>query len=244
MSPLDAGLAARRDVDVWLFTLDCPADLVLQLAQTLDAEEQARAARFHFPRDRRRHVVARAVMRQVLGAALGRAVTDVRFDYNAWGKPLLADAAAPHFNLSHTAELGALAVAWAGPVGVDIEAMRAIEPEVARQHFSTAEQAELAQLTGDAWTAGFYRCWTRKEAVIKALGLGLAQPLDSFDVTLAPEAPARLLRLKGQPDAPARWRLQHMDPAPHICGAVATPWEPAAVNIRHWSPQIAGATPA
>jgi len=89
---------------------------------------------------------------------------------------------------------------------------------VAAAHFSASELAELSALQGDAWLAGFYRCWTRKEALLKAEGVGLRLALDGFDVSLSPDAP-ELLRTRVHFSYP--WKLYDASPAAGIIGAVA-----------------------
>jgi len=228
--------ASRRDVVIWLFSLQAPAHARAMLAGLLSSDERARAARFIHDLHRDRYIVAHGAMRCILAETLGRAPEELAFVSNAWGKPELAEAGAPFFNLSHTANLGALAIGWRCPIGVDVEQVRPVEPEVTRHTFSPAELAELSRLPRRDWLQGFYCCWTRKEAVIKALGLGLAQPLDAFDVTLAPDAPPRLLRLAGQPDAPSRWQLVHFAPADDILGAFAAPLSGHEISFRRWAP--------
>ena len=88
------------------------------------------------------------------------------------------------FSLSHSKSIAVLAVDHAQPVGVDVEDVRPIEEDVADRHFSATELTDLRGLKGEAWLAGFYRCWTRKEAILKAEGVGLSRALDSFDVSL------------------------------------------------------------
>lgn len=233
--------ASRRGVSIWLFSLQATAHARDMLASLLSADERERAARFVYDLHRDRYIVAHGAMRRILGETLGRPPADLVFVNNAWGKPELAGAGAPFFNLSHTADLGALAIGWRCPIGVDVEQVRPVEQEVARHSFSLAEQAELSRLSPQDWLQGFYRCWTRKEAVIKALGLGLAQPLDAFDVTLAPDAPPRLLRLAGQPEAPSQWQLVHFAPADGILGAFAAPLSGNELRFRSWAPE--GALP-
>ena len=228
--------ASRRDVAIWLFSLQAPARARAMLAGLLSADERARAARFIHDLHRDRYIVAHGAMRCILGETLGRPPGDLVFVSNAWGKPGLAEAGAPFFNLSHTENLGALAVGWRCPLGVDVEQVRPVEADVARHSFSPAELAGLSRLPRRDWLQGFYRCWTRKEAVIKALGLGLAQPLDAFDVTLAPDAPPRLLRFAGQPEAPSRWQLAHFAPADDIVGAFAAPLSGHEISFRRWTP--------
>ncbi len=228
--------ASRCDVAIWLFSLQAPAPARAMLAGLLSTDERERAARFIHDRHRNRYIVAHGAMRCILGETLGRAPGDLVFASNAWGKPELTEAGAPFINLSHTENLGALAIGWRCPIGVDVEQVRPVEQDVARHSFSPAELAELSRLPQRDWLQGFYRCWTRKEAVIKALGLGLAQPLDAFDVTLAPDAPPRLLRLAGHPEAPSQWQLAHFAPADDILGAFAAPLSGHEISFRRWTP--------
>ena len=105
-------------------------------------------------------------------------------------------------------------------MGVDVEEVRPMEPEVADTHFSASERSQLRELQGDAWLAGFYRCWTRKEAILKAEGVGLSHALDSFAVSLLPEEPAELLETRKPFRYP--WRLHDLSPSEGTIGAVAT----------------------
>lgn len=223
-------------VEIWLFSLSATTPVHAALYDLLDGEERQRAARFILERDRHRYIVAHGAMRSILGLTIGMAPAGLEFVNNPWGKPALPGFGKPFFSLSHTADLGALAIGWRCPVGVDIEQVRPIEPDVARMSFSPAEQEALASLAAHDWLQGFYRCWTRKEAVIKALGLGLAQSLDGFDVTLTPDEPPRLLRLAGDEQAPHNWQLQDFAPAHDILGAFAAPVAGHQFRFRHWSP--------
>ena len=204
-------------VDLWLWSLDPPEERLAGLRAHCAEDELARAARFVRAVHRDRHIAGRGRLREILGAETGRDPRDIVFVYGANGKPAMEGG--PEFNLSHSGDLAALAISRDGPVGVDVERRREIEDAVARHHFSPAEYSALSGLSGADWLDGFYRCWTRKEAVIKTNGLGLSMPLDSFDVTLAPGTPARLDRIAG--DDPEAWRLVHFDPAPGCSGAVA-----------------------
>nr|WP_247744293.1 4'-phosphopantetheinyl transferase superfamily protein [Ruegeria sp. R14_0] len=130
---------------------------------------------------------------------------------------MLADG--PGFNLSHSGGRAVLAVNKDGDLGLDIEKVRPIEDAVAKHNFSPAEYAELSGLPKADWLTGFFRCWTRKEAVLKKLGHGLYMPLDSFDVTVLPNASPCLTRIEG--DNPARWSLVHLDLGPGWIGALA-----------------------
>jgi 4'-phosphopantetheinyl transferase len=177
--------------------------------------------KFHFAPDRERYAVAHANLRRILGGYLNQPAKKISFDANRFGKPELAgEASSLNFSLSHSQSIAVLAVAHGLPVGVDVEEVRPIEPEVAATHFSASELSDLSGLQGDAWLSGFYRCWTRKEAILKAEGVGLHRALDSFDVALLPGAPAELLRTRVRFLYP--WKLYDVSPAPGTIGALAT----------------------
>lgn len=188
------------------------------LARHLSKDEAARAARFVFEKDRIAYRIGRGRLREILGAATGQAPGALGFSYGSHGKPFLPGG--PAFNLSHSDGLACLAIA-ARVLGADIEAHREIEEGVAERFFSPQEFATLSALPPEEWTPGFFRCWTRKEAVVKAMGDGLSIPLDRFDVTLRPGEPARMTRLDPAHGALAGWRLAHLDLGPGMAGALA-----------------------
>ena len=162
-------------------------------------------------------------MREILGGYLGCAPRKVPLLTGPHGRPILGAAAgarAPAFNLAHAAGWAALAIGPHGlALGIDIERHRPVERAVAERFFSPAEKAELAALPEADWAAGFFNAWVRKEALLKALGSGLMRPLDSFDVTLTPGAPARLLRLSGA--QASRWQLYPLTLAADFPGCIA-----------------------
>ncbi|RVT85287.1 4'-phosphopantetheinyl transferase superfamily protein [Rhodobacteraceae bacterium CCMM004] len=220
--------APASAVDLWVWPIGAPADADRAL---LSADESARADRFVFDRDRDRFVAARAGLRRALAAVTGTAADALAFAYEQNGKPRIDGG--PVFNLSHSGDLAALAVAAGGvdPIlGLDIEAPRAVERDLPERVFSAAERAELAALPDAAWEAGFFAGWTRKEAVIKALGDGLSMPLDSFDVTLGPDAPARVLRMPPGRPPPEAWTLVPFRPQGAVVGAVA--WAGGGGSLR------------
>jgi len=187
--------------------------------------------RFHFAADRARYAVAHANLRRILGAYLNRAAEKIRFRVNHFGKPELAGEASLNFNLSHCRSTAVLAVAHGQPVGVDVEDVKPVEPEVADTHFSAMELSELNRLHGDAWLSSFYRCWTRKEAILKAEGVGVSRALDSFDVELSPEKPPQLLGTRERFSHP--WTLHDLSPSLGTIGALAT--ARAQVNLACFS---------
>ena len=191
---------APASVDVWLAF--CPPDgPAPALEAVLSVDERERAGRFVFARDRRRFVAARGLLRGVLARYLAIAAAEVRFTYAAHGKPMLADEHAPRldFNVSHSEEAVVIAVSHAGPVGVDVEAIRTMadRDDIARRTFAPGEFSRLCLVDEGRRTEAFFNCWTRKEAFVKALGEGLSHPLERFEVTLDPGEPAGLLHIDG-----------------------------------------------
>ena len=180
------------------------------LRSGLSSDELARAARFHFERDRTRFSVARAALREILAHYLGASPAEIAFVYGDHGKPALAPPDGDlRFNLSHSHDLALCAVARGREVGVDVERIRELDDleELSRRVFSAREQAALRRLPEPNRLAGFFTAWARKEAFIKALGEGLSHPLERFDVSLEPDRPARLERIDGDAERAARWTL-------------------------------------
>ncbi|WP_157385449.1 4'-phosphopantetheinyl transferase family protein [Rhizobium freirei] len=198
-----------------------PPDLSTSAA-LLSLDECIRTIRFVHDRDRQRFIAARTGMRIILGRYLGISPRSIGFDYGDNGKPFVqAYGAYPiHFNLSHSADLAVLAVSDRYELGIDIEEVRFLKEDIAKWFFSRREYQALRSLPADRYMDGFYRCWTRKEAFIKAHGAGLSLPLDSFDVTFDRSAESRLERLEGDTGAPANWVVLELETPINFAGAV------------------------
>lgn len=208
-------------VHVWRISLDQPDDRLDRFRRTLDPDELNRASRFHFENHRRHFIVARGFLRSVVARYLETQPEALRFSYGAYGKPELASEHMLRFNLSHSHEVALLAVALDAEVGVDVEHVRAdfASEEIARRFFSRAEVEVFNALPKEEQVAAFFRCWTRKEAYIKAIGKGLSQALDAFDVTLAPGAAPALLR--AEDDDASRWLLTDLNAGDGYAAALA-----------------------
>jgi 4'-phosphopantetheinyl transferase len=183
-----------------------PEDVV----HLLDDAERARAARFVFERHRRRFIVAHAFLRSVLARCLALPPDALRFTTNEYGKPRLADPPIDlRFNLSHAGELALVAVTLEREVGVDIERHSPIEAiAVAGHFFADGERACLRSLEPSEQLKAFYRCWTRKESFVKAVGSGLTFALDAFEVDLMSVRQPQLLRsCRSVPGAVRDWRI-------------------------------------
>jgi len=189
---------ATTRVDLWTFSLDAPALSLSELSTMLDQAERERAGRYATNQLANRFVAARGQMRRILSGATGIPPGDLVFSTGPFGKPKLANTngcCQISFNFSDSQGYGLLATSQQGELGVDIEAIRDLEDltGLARRSFSDEEFSSLMALPDEDRLDGFYACWTRKEAIIKADGRGLSLPLDSFSVTVAPSEPAELL---------------------------------------------------
>lgn len=213
-------------VHVWRATLALPDTEHDRARALLGDEERARADRFLRAEHGRRFTAARAALRRVLAGYLGRAPEDIPFAYTDQRKPFLPADANPdtiQFNLSHSGDVALIGVTRGRAIGVDVEHMAPLRDwaGVAKRYFAPEEAAELAGLPDKERLAAFYRCWTRKEAYLKALGDGLTRALDSFRVTFAPDEPPALAWTREGEVECARWVLAELRPAAGYVGAVA-----------------------
>ena len=195
-------------IDVYSASLEVDSTRLELLYATLSAEERERAGRFRFAEHRRHYIACRGMLREVLASYLDVFPSQVKFEYNEYGKPTLRGTDV-RFNVSHSAGRAMFAVTRGREVGVDVEFVdeRFVQEQIPERFFSPREVETLRSLPADQQTDAFFRCWTRKEAYIKARGLGLALALDSFDVSLRPDVPAELLGGAGD------WSLREI-PAP------------------------------
>ena len=212
-------------------------------AHLLSTEEQQRASRFRFSRDRERFAAARAWLRVLLGSYLNVAPGTLNFSYTEHGKPSLNGLHAPedlHFNISHSDQVVLFGVTLGHAIGVDVERVR-YDFEVvsiARRFFSTAEQKAFSALPGTQHHHAFFDCWTRKEAYVKAVGEGLSHPLHQFDVSLSPGTSTGLLSTRPDPDEVKHWTLAAVDIDPGYSAAVAVRAAGITIHCREF-PQLA-----
>jgi 4'-phosphopantetheinyl transferase len=183
----------------------------------LQPEERERASRLLFPADRRQAIASRGTLRLLLAHYTGtKHPRELELVPGERGKPYLADSHL-RFNLSHTRNLALFAFAREIELGIDVEEIQAARDldAVAEQSFAPSEREALHSLPQPQRTVAFYRCWTRKEALLKAEGSGLFRALDSFTVSLLPGEPANIL------SGADGWDLQHIDAASNAVGAIA-----------------------
>lgn len=209
---------AENEIHVWRAPLDAMGDRLARLEAVLSRDERERAARFRFPDHRARFVAARGVLRNILAIHLSHAPDRLKFAYSEHGKPFVIEPADTRieFNLSHSSGVAIYAVSRGLKVGVDIEF---IKPEgswlrIAEQYFSPEEAAELRSLQEGEMRNRFFELWSEKEAVLKAIGVGLRFPLSEKDT--------------------AKWTLARLAPTPGFAAALAFPTrEVRPAIVRH-----------
>lgn len=229
----------RNEIHVWRAALTLKASQVHALAQILSPDEQARADRFQFQKDKVQYIATRGLLRVILGRYLDIEASQLLFCYNAYGKPALSNPPNDQrlrFNLSHSHGLSLYAVTRGREVGVDVERIEPdlVRTKVAEQFFSREEVKALRRLPRSLQPIGFFNCWTRKEAYIKARGEGLSLPLDQFDVSLVPGQPAALLYTHGDLEEASRWSLHDLAPGLGYAAAVAAEGHDWKIKCWQW----------
>jgi len=205
------------EVHVWKVPLTTDDVGLSRLEMLLDEEERLRASRFRFPVHHRRFVLRRAALRLVLSRYLSEPPVKIRYRFGAFGKPSLqedANGVRLRFNASHSQDLALIAVAARREVGVDVEQVRSDldTGDIASRFFSPSEIRALEKLPETDRAFGFFQCWTRKEAFIKAVGMGLSLPLSCFDVSLGPGVEAKLLAMREKTEDVRRWAMRELIP--------------------------------
>src|SRR5262245_49283262 len=215
---LDAG-----EIHVWSIPIDVVGDAMPGLMALLSSSEQERARRYVFESVQRRFVAARAALRLLVGRYLDLPAAMIHFDHGPSGKPHLIapHGARLHFNLSHSHGLALFAFCAEEEVGIDVEWLHEIKSaeQIVRRMFCPEEVAEWFSLPAERRRRGFFDCWTRKEAFVKALGRGLEVPLDTFRVAFRPgQLPAVRWRKDRHHE---QWSMFDVSPGEEYAAALA-----------------------
>jgi 4'-phosphopantetheinyl transferase len=203
----------------------------LEVAQALEADlysllspdEREQAARYRVERARRAFVLTRGTLRSLIAGYIGKPPQELVLKRTPHGKPFLDGPFDLRFNVSHTEGLALLAFVRKREIGVDVEKIRP-QPDaskLAERFFSIRERSDLAHLSGSDLQKAFFRCWSRKEAYIKARGDGLSLPLDQFDVSVAADASRILLATRPDPSEASRWLVRDLPTSPEYAAALA-----------------------
>ena len=224
-APVDLGLSSMR-IDVWRTALDAPQAVLSAFEGLLSDQERARAQRFKIISKRNEYLLCRGLLRSILGRQLGEDPRAFDFQYGPQGKPFLTESwrgSTVSFNVSHTRGLALIAVAAGRALGVDVEALtpRVHAVELARRFFAPGEVRALLEFPVAERREAFFRCWTRKEAFLKATARGISLGLDQFEVSLDPRETSALRATHGDPREAARWSLVDLDAGPGFAAALA-----------------------
>lgn len=234
--PLNFKLSSQ-EVHVWRVYIDTDDSITKKLQPLLSTDERLKAARFRFEKDSAKYIVTRGTLRIILGRYLDKKPEELKFSYNQYGKPALHSINTNKlisFNVSHSHGLALIAVAQNWDVGVDIEYVRTNVnyEEIAERFFSPAEKVVWRLLPTSVKQEAFFNCWTRKEAYIKAKGMGLSIPLNEFDVSFKPGEPAALLNTTWDEQEANRWSLKEITLAPDYIAALAV--EASNYQLKFW----------
>ncbi len=224
------------EMHVWGVSLLPAAPLLKRFKDTLSPDEHTRVKRFKFPRLRRRFIASQGYLRHILGRYLQQPPHALEFQRTERGKPFLSIPQAHNvcFNVSHSHDMAVYGIMLEHEIGIDVEYLRPMPDaeQIATRFFSASEQVSLLALPAEQRVPAFFRCWTRKEAFIKAIGEGLYYPLDKFSVSLTPNEPARLLTVADKPEEAACWSLHEFKPAPDYIAALAV--RSPVTHIKYW----------
>ena len=214
------------DIHVWSIPLNVASASLDRSTPLLSADERVRAGRFRFERDRNRYIAARAALRTLLGLYTDCSADQIEFTYAKNGKPFIKrerGGLRPYFNISHSGSIALMAFCMSAEIGVDIEIVRDMPDaeNIVRRFFAPEEAAQWMALPAELRTKGFFDCWTRKEAFVKALGDGLSMPLDEFQVEFGPGEPPTV-RFRQQNGRRA-WSIFDVTPLSEYSAALAIP---------------------
>ncbi|HWB10608.1 MAG TPA: 4'-phosphopantetheinyl transferase superfamily protein [Pirellulales bacterium] len=222
---------AEDEVHLWRIATDRPRDLP-SLRELLAPDERAKADRFRFEGDRRRSIVRRAALREILARYADALPAELAFCYGPQGKPAFAPPFRDfgiEFNLSFSGETALCAVGRRS-LGVDVERYRVIEDAgLVAKHFFTPTEISVQSEAEDA-NRVFLRHWTRKEALIKATGSGLSVPLNSFDVSWLPDGTGHPVGLADAEGRLTTWYVHDLSPFPEELAALATAFPEAKIR--------------
>ena len=226
-------------IHVWRVSLNQNPLRLPELKEVLSSDERTRAERFRFDKDRNQFIESRAALRLLLSQYLNVSPTSLTFAKAAHGKPALVNGQSQsglRFNLSRRDGLALVAITRDREIGIDVELIQPDLPffEIANVSFSENELAELKSLPEAQQAAGFYNCWTRKEAYVKARGEGFSFPLKQFDVSLKPGAPPKLLEVRGGNTEIDRWTLRDLPAGDGYVAALMFEGGDATVICRDW----------
>ena len=230
--PEGGHLLPAGHIHVWRAIVDIPFARLQVYQETLSPAERERARRLTLSRHQRRFTAARGILRHILARYLRTAPRDIRFESDPFGKPFFQGPVDQplHFNVAHSQQLALYAVSRDFEVGIDLEGDRDSldHAGLAERICSADELMTFQKLPQAEQRAAFFRCWTRKEAFVKAVGKGFSFPLKNVAVSFTPDEPPRIISVQGQ--SSDDWSLCDLFPGQRFWGALAVAGKPSLIQ--------------
>ncbi len=226
---------STKQIHLWCCDLDKNEVRLDEYISLISADEIVRAKKFKFKKDRNCYIISRGILRELLGAYLDENAAKLKFEYTSYGKPYLPNKNL-NFNISHSGDMVVCAFVVGLQIGVDIEKIKQDFDvlELAQKFFSKREIEVLEKQPKEDLARAFYRCWTRKEAFIKAEGSGLSFPLNKFAVSLEDDNQAILLETDWDASEKSHWSLFSFVPEDNYIGALSVRNKLATVKYFNW----------
>ena len=228
-------------IHVWRIWLAESKERIRSFRELLSDAEREQAERFLFDEHRHRFTVGRAQLRRILGSYIDVDAVQVDFRYTNLGKPYFAEGVSdPHleFNFTNSNDCALLAITYRTELGIDIEKIREMTnmEGLARRFFAQPEIDVIVQEPSELRRQEyFFRCWTRKEAFLKAIGTGLTFPLGNVCVSVADTEPVRIQWIQDRAEEAGRWELAHLMPSAGYVGALARQSSGEQLLSWHWA---------
>ena len=230
--PLRSPTLKDNEIHVWRANLELSPPKIERLTALLSSDEIARADRFRFPQHRRRFIVARGILRQLLGDYLSVAPHSLNFAYEARGKPFLTgEDTNIKFNISHSQEYALFGFTRKYLIGVDLEYQRSMDCLKIAERFFLPQEFEIIRQAASERTKLFFQLWTAKEAYLKALGTGLSGSLTSIEIALDLHQHPYIQSLE---EDKLDWSLYSCTPAKSYLGAIAVKTSSSEPQIFFW----------
>lgn len=221
---------------VWQGHLDIGPEEQKKYMGVLSKDEKEKASKFRFSKDRIAYIASRGMLRVLSGHYLNCPPEDIIFEYEAHGKPGYAHKTSLKFNVSHSGNMVIIGFLFDQVMGIDIEIIKDDFDvlDIGRNFFSKKEIAALNAIPKAMQHIAFYRCWTRKEAFIKAMGDGLSFPLDLFALSIDSDTTTSLLETSWDPKEKDQWELYSYIPADQYRAAIAIRGKINSLMINQW----------
>lgn len=226
----------EKIIYIWYCDFYLNREKIDYYSSLLSQDEKQKSGRFKFKKEADCYIITRGILRLLIASYLKINPKDISFKYTSFGKPLLAFQSSLKFNVSHSGDMAAFAFFQNQEIGVDIEKIKEDFDvlELAQNFFSKREITSLEKQSPEDLPKAFFRCWTRKEAFIKAEGSGLSFPLDKFAVSLDDDHQAELLETQWNPSEKKEWALFSFTPATGYIAAVAVATPNLEITYQNW----------